>query len=107
MRRFLIPAGSVVLLLGATTAAQAYDHPGRNSADSRNGRAVVVVDGLDNPRQLSWAGRTLLVAEAGSGGTCTTVSATSPATTPSTTPATTSTTSTTSTSTSTSSDGGT
>jgi hypothetical protein len=32
---------------------------------------VVVADGLDNPRQLNWAGDRLLVAEAGSGGdTC-------------------------------------
>src|SRR4051812_24375861 len=69
MRQTVVSAAASLLLLGAATGAHADDH----ADDHGGGRVdepVVVVDGLDNPRQLSWAGDTLLVAEAGSGGEC-------------------------------------
>src|SRR3954470_4779002 len=69
MRQTVVSAAASLLLLGAATSAHADDH----ADDHGGGRVdepVVVVDGLDNPRQLSWAGDTLLVAEAGSGGEC-------------------------------------
>ncbi|MGY1603504.1 ScyD/ScyE family protein [Geodermatophilus sp. SYSU D00815] len=72
MRRTLIAAGSFALLLGTATNAAAHER-----ADDDGGRDHrVVVEGLDNPRQLAWAGDTLLVAEGGDGGQC------APATTP-------------------------
>src|SRR3954451_5039846 len=68
MRR-LVPIVAVsVLVLGV--ADQAYAAPGHDDSGTGKG-PVVVASGLDNPRQLSWAGDTLLVAEAGSGGPCT------------------------------------
>src|SRR3954469_14111333 len=73
MRQTVVSAAASLLLLGAATGAHADDH----ADDHGGGRVdepVVVVDGLDNPRQLSWAGDTLLVAEAGSGGECVTLS---------------------------------
>src|SRR4051794_52673 len=73
MRRYLVTAGSFVVLLGAATNASARE-PGDHSDGGRD--PVVVADGLDNPRQLSWSGDTLLVAEAGHGGDqCTTAPA--------------------------------
>ncbi|MGY1692495.1 ScyD/ScyE family protein [Geodermatophilus sp. SYSU D01105] len=63
MRRTIIAAGSFALLLGSATAATAAP-PGSDPVDH-----VVVAGDLDNPRQLSWSGRTLLVAESGQGGT--------------------------------------
>ncbi|SDY49600.1 hypothetical protein SAMN05661080_03651 [Modestobacter sp. DSM 44400] len=73
MCRFTAHAGVGILVLGtlsvgfAGSASAGEDHHGGSSQDS-----VVVVTGLDNPRQLSWGPHdTLLVAEAGSGGeTC-------------------------------------
>ncbi|MGY1643852.1 ScyD/ScyE family protein [Geodermatophilus sp. SYSU D00703] len=62
MRRTIIAAGSFALLLGSATAATAAP-PGSDPVDH-----TVVVGGLDNPRQLSWSGRTLLIAESGEGG---------------------------------------
>src|SRR3954469_11499801 len=68
MRR-LVPIVAVsVLVLGV--ADQAYAAPGHDDSGTGKG-PVVVASGLDNPRQLGWAGDTLLVAEAGSGGPCT------------------------------------
>src|SRR4051794_28177825 len=64
MRRTLIAAGAFGLLLGSAAVASAHNRDDGNGRDDR----VVVVSGLDNPRQLSWVGRNLLVAEAGSGG---------------------------------------
>ena len=72
MRRTTAHLGVGALVLGgvsfALTPAAADDNGVIAAAP------VVVVDGLDNPRQLSWgADATLLVAEAGSGGdTCVT-----------------------------------
>jgi hypothetical protein len=66
MRRYLVAAGSSTLLLSGAigmTAAQGHPHDDGDAA----GR-VVVATGLDNPRQLTWAGDTLLVAEGGQGG---------------------------------------
>ncbi|MGY1824721.1 ScyD/ScyE family protein [Geodermatophilus sp. SYSU D00079] len=62
MRKTIIAAGSFALLLGSATAASALP-PGSDPPDH-----VVVAGGLDNPRQLAWSGRTLLVAESGQGG---------------------------------------
>ncbi|MGY1624663.1 ScyD/ScyE family protein [Geodermatophilus sp. SYSU D00965] len=62
MRRTIIAAGSFALLLGSATAAAAAP-PGSDPVDH-----VVVVGDLDNPRQLSWSDRTLLIAESGQGG---------------------------------------
>ena len=61
MRRTIIAAGSFALLLGSATAATAAP-PGSDPVDH-----VVVAGDLDNPRQLSWSGRTLLIAESGQG----------------------------------------
>jgi hypothetical protein len=68
-------AGVGILVLGGVTAGftgSASAGENRDSASAAD--AVVVVTGLDNPRQLNWApDDTLLVAEAGSGGdTCVT-----------------------------------
>src|SRR3954469_12905445 len=75
MRQTVVSAAASLLLLGAATGAHADDH----ADDHGGGRVdepVVVADGLDNPRQLSWSGDTLLVAEAGHGGDqCTTAPA--------------------------------
>jgi hypothetical protein len=62
MRRYLATAGAFTLLVGGAATASAHE-------DSRQagGGAVLVADHLDNPRQLAWAGQTLLVAEAGRG----------------------------------------
>lgn len=72
MRRTTAHLGVGALVLGGVSFAltpAAADDSGAIAA-----APVVVVDGLDNPRQLSWgADATLLVAEAGSGGdTCVT-----------------------------------
>jgi hypothetical protein len=62
MRRTIVAAGSFALLLGSATAANALPE-GSDPPDH-----VVVATGLDNPRQLAWSGRGILVAEAGQGG---------------------------------------
>ena len=69
MRRFTAHVGVGVLVLGgvgvglAPSAAAGDGHPPDVTGP------VVVATGLDNPRQLNWGpDRTLLVAEAGSGG---------------------------------------
>src|SRR5919202_1700467 len=93
MRRTLVAAGAFGLLLGSAAVASAHnrdDDHGRGRQDT-----AVVVSGLDNPRQLSWVGRNLLVAEAGSGGSngtgCTAASSSTATTTTSTTTPTTTT----------------
>ena len=70
MRRTIAAAASgglaAAALLGTGPAASAGTDDGRHSHDP-----VVVVDHLDNPRQLNWHGRAgdrLVIAEAGSGG---------------------------------------
>jgi len=70
MRRTIAAAASgglaAAALLGTGPAASAGTDDSRHSDDS-----VVVVDHLDNPRQLNWHGRAgdrLVIAEAGSGG---------------------------------------
>ncbi|MFW3168553.1 ScyD/ScyE family protein [Geodermatophilus sp. CPCC 206100] len=65
MRRTIVAAGSFALLLGSATAASATVETPDSSEQPDH---VVVATGLDNPRQLAWAGRTLLVAEGGQGG---------------------------------------
>ncbi|MGK5114819.1 ScyD/ScyE family protein [Geodermatophilus sp. CPCC 205506] len=64
MRKTIVAAGSFALLLGCATAASATVE----TPDSEPLDHVVVATGLDNPRQLAWAGRNLLVAEGGEGG---------------------------------------
>ncbi|SFL04449.1 ScyD/ScyE family protein [Geodermatophilus ruber] len=65
MRRTLIAAASFAFLLGSATAtASAAEDPDSTAGSDH----VVVASGLDNPRQLSWDGRTLLIAEGGRGG---------------------------------------
>jgi hypothetical protein len=67
MRRTLVTAGSFTLLLGSATGVAAAD--GTHGGDHGGGfTPVVVANGLNSPRQLSWAGDTLLIAEAGQGG---------------------------------------
>jgi hypothetical protein len=66
MRRTLIATGSFTLLLAsATGVAGAGDKGG---GDGFGSGPVVVANGLNSPRQLNWAGDTLLIAEAGQGG---------------------------------------
>jgi hypothetical protein len=75
MRRFTAHVGVGVLFLGTVTVGLAGPaSAGEGGAGSQDDGPVVVLTGLDNPRQLNWgADDTLLVAEAGSGGdTCST-----------------------------------
>src|SRR3954451_16747213 len=84
MRRTLVAAGAFGLLLGSAAVASAHNRDDWNGQHRQDDR-VVVVSGLGNPRQLSWVGRNLLVAEAGSGGSngtaCTAASSTATTTT--------------------------
>lgn len=74
MRRTTASAGVGALVLGGVSFALASPAAAGEDPDGGGGSPVVVAEGLDNPRQLSWgADGTLLVAEAGSGGdTCVT-----------------------------------
>jgi hypothetical protein len=76
MLRTTASVGVGVLVLGGVSLALASPAAAAAEDDDKAGAAapVVVVEGLDNPRQLSWGSPdTLLVAEAGSGGdTCVT-----------------------------------
>jgi hypothetical protein len=62
MRRHLVVAGSLTLLLANATGVATADE-GHGHRDP-----VVVAVGLDNPRQLNWLGHKLLIAEGGRGG---------------------------------------
>jgi len=65
MRRNLVAAGSFTLLLASATGVAGADD---NSDGDGGSSPVVVATGLNSPRQLNWAGDTLLIAEAGQGG---------------------------------------
>jgi hypothetical protein len=65
MRRNLVAAGSFTLLLASATGVAGADD--KSGGDGGSG-PVVVAAGLNSPRQLNWAGDTLLIAEAGQGG---------------------------------------
>jgi hypothetical protein len=65
MRRTLIAGGSFTLLLASASGVAAADE---GSGGGHGFAPVVVANGLNSPRQLSWAGDTLLIAEAGQGG---------------------------------------
>jgi hypothetical protein len=67
MRRTLVATGSFTLLLASATGVAAADNRS-GGEDDRGSRPVVVAAGLNSPRQLNWAGDTLLIAEAGQGG---------------------------------------
>jgi hypothetical protein len=64
MRRTLVATGSFTLLLASATGVAGADD--RAGGDDHG--PVVVATGLNSPRQLNWAGDTLLIAEAGQGG---------------------------------------
>jgi hypothetical protein len=67
MRRTLVSAGSFTLLVASATGVAGADDT--SGGDDHGGSApVVVATGLNSPRQLNWAGDTLLIAEAGQGG---------------------------------------
>src|SRR4051794_11173249 len=70
MRRQLVVAGSCALLLAnATGVAAAHDDDDGHGHGHHGDRdPVVVAAGLDNPRQLTWLGNDLMVAQGGSGG---------------------------------------
>jgi hypothetical protein len=74
MLRTTASAGVGVLVLGGISLALASPAVAGEDDDADGATPVVVVEGLDNPRQLTWGpDGTLLVAEAGSGGdTCVT-----------------------------------
>jgi hypothetical protein len=72
MIRTTAHAGVSALVLGGVSFVMVSPAAAGEGHDGGGGEPVVVLEGLDNPRQLNWGpGRTLLVAEAGSGGdTC-------------------------------------
>src|SRR5215210_5208 len=68
MRRQLVLAGSFTLLLANATGVAAAHGDDDDDGSHGDRDPVVVATGLNNPRQLSWLGNDLLVAEGGAGG---------------------------------------